>query len=310
MTTNAVPPSAPPPAAPVISFDAVLPPGMAARAEEVGVKKAALDMWSMFGLAVLAGAFIAMGAVFATTVSAGSIVANGPDGVLVLKSGLPYGMVRLLAGLAFTLGLIMVVVAGAELFTGNNLIIMAWASGKVSMGALLRNWVIVYVGNFVGSIATAYLMFVSRQYTFGGGAIGLTALSTGEAKTSLDFLQAIALGIFCNALVCLAVWLCFSARTTTDRILSIIPPIAAFVAAGFEHSIANMYFIPVALFIKYLGAPSFFQAIGKTAADFPHLTWGNFFVANLLPVTIGNIIGGAGMVGLVYWFIYLRPKKK
>ncbi len=297
MTTNAAPNSGTAPAAPAVSFDAIMPPGMAAKAEEIGVKKAALDMWSMFALAVLAGAFIAMGAVFATIVTAGT-------------SALPYGIVRLLAGLSFTLGLIMVVVAGAELFTGNNLIIMAWASGKVKLSALLRNWVIVYVGNFVGSIATAGLIFVSQQYTFGKGAIGLAALSTGEAKTSLGFLQAVALGIFCNALVCLAVWLCYSARTTTDRILSIVPPIAGFVAAGFEHSIANMYFIPVALLIKDFGLASFFTNIGKTAADFPHLTWGNFFVANLLPVTIGNIIGGAGMVGLVYWFVYLRPKQK
>ncbi len=306
-------PETPPPVFPdvmPVSFDAIMPPGMAARATDVGVRKSKLDTWSMFSLALLAGAFIAMGAVFATTVSAGSIAATGPDGAVILKTALPYGIVRLIAGLAFTLGLIMVVVAGAELFTGNNLIIMAWAGGKVPLGALLRNWVIVYLGNFVGSILTAYLMFLTKQYTFGSGAIGLTALNTGEAKTALAFIQAVALGIFCNALVCLAVWLCYSARTTTDRILSIIPPIAAFVAAGFEHSVANMYFIPVALFIKYMGDDSFFKLIGKTAADFPHLTWGNFFLANLLPVTIGNIIGGAVMVGLVYWFVYLRPQRK
>jgi formate transporter len=288
------------------SFDAILPPAMAVRAEEIGVKKATLDGWSMFVLAILAGAFIALGAIFATTVTAGSLVATAADGSVALKTALPYGVVRLLSGLAFSLGLIMVVVAGAELFTGNNLIVMAWASGKVSLGALLRNWLIVYVGNFVGSILTAYMMFLSKQYTFGSGAVGLTALTTGEAKTNLGFLQAVALGIFCNALVCLAVWLCYSARTTTDRILSIIPPITAFVAAGFEHSIANMYFIPMALFIKYMGDPSFFEAIKKTPADFPHLTWANLFVVNLLPVTLGNIIGGAVLVGLVYWFVYLR----
>lgn len=275
------------------AFDALLPPAMAAKAAEIGVKKARLDTASMFMLAVLAGAFIAMGAIFATTVSAGG-------------AALPYGVVRLLAGLTFTLGLIMVVVAGSELFTGNNLIVIAFASGRIPFSALLRNWVIVYVGNFVGSVVTAYLMFLSKQYTFGGGAVGLTALSIGEAKTSLEFIQAIALGIFCNALVCMAVWMCYSARSTVDKILAIIPPISAFVAAGFEHSVANMYFIPIALFIKTLGDPAFFEAIKKTPADFPHLTWGNFFLANLLPVTIGNIIGGAVMVGLVYWFVYLR----
>lgn len=291
-----------------ISFDALLPVEMAAKAEGVGVKKANLALPQMFMLAVLAGAFIALGAIFCTTVLAGG-------------SALPYGLNRLLGGTVFTVGLILVVVGGAELFTGNNLITIAWANGKITTMQLLRNWVVVYIGNFVGSIATAYIMFLSRQYTFGKGAIGLTALTIGEAKTGfldaaltgssvVGFIQAVALGIFCNALVCLAVWMCFSARSTTDKILSIIPPIAAFVAAGFEHSVANMYFIPIGLFIKDFGDPQFFMAIGKTAADFPHLTWGNFFLANLLPVTIGNIIGGAVMVGLVYWFIYLLPQRK
>jgi formate/nitrite transporter len=152
-------------------------------------------------------------------------------------------------------------------------------------------------------------MFYTTQYTFGGGAVGLAALSTAHAKTSLAFIPALTLGIMCNALVCLAVWMCFSARTTVDRVLSIVPPIAAFVAAGFEHSIANIYFIPMGLFIK-AGAPdSFWRAIGKTAADFPELTWGNFLVGNLIPVTIGNIIGGSIMVAAVYWFVYLRKRK-
>jgi len=152
-------------------------------------------------------------------------------------------------------------------------------------------------------------MFLTKQYTFGNGSIGLNALNIGNAKSGLDFVQAIALGIMCNALVCLAVWLCYSARSTTDKILAIIPPISAFVAAGFEHSVANMYFIPIALFIKSWGDPKFFEMIGKTAADFQNLTWGKFLVGNLLPVTIGNIIGGAFMVGLVYWLVYLRGKK-
>ena len=215
---------------------------------------------------------------------------------------------RLLAGLVFCLGLILVVVGGAELFTGNNLIVMAFASGRITLPALLRNWIVVYLGNFVGALLTAYLMFLSGQYAFGNGAVGLTALNIGEAKTSLQFTQAIVLGIFCNALVCIAVWMCFSARSTVDKILAIVPPIAAFVAAGFEHSVANMYFIPIALFIKNAGTPAFFTAIQKTSTDFPNLTWGNFLAANLLPVTIGNIIGGAGLVAAVYWAIFLRRK--
>lgn len=277
--------------------DAYSPPEMATRAIDAGVKKVALDTLSTFTLAILAGAFISMGAIFATTVAAGG-------------SALPYGVVRLLSGLAFSLGLIMVVVAGSELFTGNNLIVMAFLNHDVPMSGVARNWALVYTGNFVGAIATASIVFLTKQYTFGNGAIGLTMLNIGEAKTSLDFVQAIALGICCNALVCIAVWMCFSAHTTVDKILAIIPPIAAFVAAGFEHSIANMYFIPIALFVKYMGTSSFYAAIQKTPADFPNLTWGNFFVANLLPVTIGNIIGGVLMVGIVYWFVYTSGGRK
>jgi formate/nitrite transporter len=288
------------------SIDSLLPPAMAAKAEDLGVKKAAIPYLNMFMLAILAGAFIGIGAIFATTVAAGGMSVRDAAGTAAFSTGLPYGVVRLLTGLVFATGLILVVVGGAELFTGNNLIMMAFASGKVTVQGLLMNWVVVYLGNFVGSIITAYIVFLGKQYSFGSGAIGLTALNIGELKTGFTFIQAVALGIMCNALVCMAVWMCYSARSTTDKILAIIPPIACFVAAGFEHSIANMYFIPLALFVKYSGDTKFFEAIGKTAADFPNLTWGNFFIKNLLPVTIGNIIGGAVMVGLVYWFVYLR----
>ena len=281
----------------VATFDAFIPPEMATKAEAVGVKKATMGWRNTFFLAVMAGAFIAFGAIFATTVITGA------------SGQLTFGMTKLLGGLVFCLGLILVIVAGAELFTGNNLIVMAWADRHITTLQVLRNWSIVYVGNFVGSIAIAGLMFFTQQYTFGGGGIGLTALNIAEGKCSLGFTQAIALGIMCNVLVCLAVWLCFSARTTTDKILSIIFPITAFVAAGFEHSVANMYFIVMGLFIK-MGAPvSFWESIGKTAADYAGLTWGNFFLANLVPVTIGNVIGGSVMVGLVYWFIYIRKPK-
>jgi formate transporter len=279
------------------SFDALLPPAMAAKAEDLGVKKAVLPTVNMFILGVLAGAFIGIGAIFATTVAAGG-------------AALPYGVTRLLTGLVFTVGLILVVVGGAELFTGNTLITIAFASRKVTLMQLLRNWTIVYIGNFVGAILTAYIVFLGKQYSFGNGAVGLAALNIGEAKTALTFLQAVALGIMCNALVCMAVWMCYSARSTTDKILAIIPPIATFVAAGFEHSVANMYFIPLALFVKGSGDATFFEAIGRTAESFTHLTWGNFFIVNLLPVTIGNIIGGAIMVGLIYWFVYLRKVAK
>jgi formate/nitrite transporter len=281
-----------PPLAPA-GLDALPPPEVARKAEQVGETKAGMDAANVLALGVLAGAFIAMGAIFATTVTAG-----GAD--------LPYGVTRLLAGLTFSLGLILVVVAGAELFTGNNLIVMAWASRRVSTARLLRNWALVYIGNFAGAIATVGLLYVGKQYTFGKGAVGEQALAIAAGKTNLGFVQAIALGAFCNALVCLAVWLAYGARTTADKILAIIPPIAAFVAAGFEHSVANMFFIPMGLLVKGDHA---FVASHAAPAGLDHLTWTHFFLSNLVPVTIGNIIGGGLMVGAVYWFVYLRPQE-
>jgi formate transporter len=168
--------------------------------------------------------------------------------------------------------------------------------------------VIVYIGNFVGSLATVVVMMLSKQFLFGGGAIGSTALTIAKTKVELGFMQAIALGIMCNALVCLAVWMTYSARSTTDKIFAIIFPISAFVAAGFEHSIANMYFIPMGLAIKQFAGPEFWELIGKTPADFASLNWEAFFINNLLPVTIGNIIGGTIFVAGIYWLIFLRPK--
>ena len=289
-------------------IDALLPQEMATRAEFLGVRKAEMPFLKMFMLSVLAGAFIALGALFATTVSAGSMAITTASGDTAYSTGLPFGVTRLLAGLVFSLGLILVVVGGAELFTGNNLIVMAWANGKVTASALLRNWGIVYFGNFVGSIGTAILMFFTRQYTFGENSIGIAALRTGVAKCDLTFIQAIALGILCNALVCMAVWLTFSARSTVDKIAAIIFPITAFVAAGFEHSIANMYFIPYALFIKMFDT-DFIAKVADKVPDLDKLTWQAFWINNLLPVTIGNIIGGAVLVAAVYWAIFLRTSK-
>jgi formate transporter len=288
-----------------ITIDALLPPEMAHRAESLGVRKVELPFLTMFFLAILAGAFIGLGAMLATVVSAGSMSIKDPAGAVTFTAALPYGVLRALTGLVFCLGLILVVVGGAELFTGNNLIVMAWASRKVTTLAMLRNWVIVYLGNFVGSVATAVIIFVSKQYTFGNGAVGLNALTIANNKVHLGFLQAIALGIMCNALVCLSVWLTYSARSTIDKIAAIIFPIMAFVAASFEHSVANMYFIPIGLFIKDFDA-SFAAA---TKLDLGGLTWGTFLVNNLLPVTIGNIIGGGVLVAAVYWLIYLRKAK-
>jgi formate/nitrite transporter len=275
----------------VARLDALLPREMARRAEEVGVKKAAMDAITAFTLAILAGAFIALGAVFATTALTGA-------------GSAPWGATRVLAGVAFSVGLVLVVVGGAELFTGNNLIVMAWASRRVSTWALLRNWVTVFAGNFVGACGTAALVYLAGTHRSGGGAFGATALAIAHAKVQLSFTQAVVLGVLCNTLVCLAVWLTLSARSTADRVLAIVPPISAFVATGFEHSVANMYFIPYGLLIASLDGSFAATAMERSL---PALTWGAFLGRNLLPVTIGNIIGGAGLVGLVYWFVYLRP---
>jgi formate transporter len=270
--------------------DAYTPVEMAQRVQTVGVSKANLNAATMFALAVLAGAFIALGANVATI----AFTQNGPG----------YGVSRLLGGLVFSLGLILVIVGGAELFTGNNLIVMAWASGLVPTSRLLRNWAIVYVGNFVGALGTAVGVYVSRQWTFDAYHVGATALTVAHAEVQYDFLAAFALGAFGNALVCLAVWLCFSARTTTDRIVAIVLPITAFVAAGFEHSVANMYFIPMGLWLR--DHPHVIEVAGHRLEPLTDLTWRSFLMNNLLPVTLGNLFGGTIMVAAVYWCVYLR----
>jgi formate transporter len=278
------------------AFDALLPGEMAEKVEAIGVQKTRLPTARLLTLAMLAGAFIAFGAMLST------IAVAGADGVL------PYGVTRLLAGLVFSVGLILVIVGGAELFTGNNLMVMAWASGRVSILEVLRAWALVYVGNFAGGLAIAGLVFLSQDYARGGGAVGAAALAIADSKASLPFLLALARGVLCNVLVCLAVWLCFSARTTTDRILAIVPPITTFVAAGFEHSVANMYLIPYGLLVRNFAPPSFWTAIGATPDKFSALTIQGM-IANLVPVTIGNVIGGGALVGVVYWFAYLRPRR-
>lgn len=277
----------------VIAFDALLPQETADACERVGVKKAHLDTVSTLVLSGLAGAFIALGAMLFT--------------VTVTQTELGFGPTRLLGGVAFSLGLVLVVVAGAELFTGNTLIIMAWAGRKISTPLILRNWALVYGGNFVGALLTVLLVYASRQFEFNGNEIGATALKVANGKVNLGFGEAVALGILCNVLVTLAVWLALTARSTIDKIAAIIFPITAFVAAGFEHSIANMYFIPMGILLKE--ESSVREAAGLTSGDLSNLTWGDFFLANLLPVTIGNIIGGALLVGGVYWFVYLRPRR-
>jgi len=293
-------PAEPPPPPPTL--DARLPPEMAAGAEAAGVAKATLDPLRMLALAVLAGAFIAFGAIFSTVVAAET------------ASQLPFGVARLLIGLAFSLGLILVVVGGAELFTGDVLMVMAWAGGKLGprfasgLAKMLKAWAIVYCGNLIGAVGTAFLVFLAGHHQFGAGKIGLAALMIANTKSAEPFFQALLLGVLCNVLVCMAVWACFAARSAADKVLVIVPPIAAFVAAGFEHSVANMYFLPVALLIRDFAADPFWQQIGKSAADFPALGLGATLF-NLAAVTLGNMIGGGALVAGMYWFIYLRGSK-
>lgn len=276
-------------------IDALLPQAIAAKAEFVGVQKAKRDALTLFVLAVMAGAFIALGALFSTNVLAGS------------EGTLPFGVAKLLGGLVFCLGLILVVVGGAELFTGDVLMVMALAARKLTLRAMLRVWIIVYLGNFLGAVGTALLVFLSGQYLAGDGRVAAVALEIGEHKASLSPDRALVLGILCNVLVCLAVWLSIGARSTTDKVLAILFPISAFVAAGFEHSVANMYFIPLALLISTFAPDSLWASLGSTPSAYPDLTLAGL-LSNLVPVTAGNIIGGGGLVGTVYWFVYLRTR--
>jgi formate/nitrite transporter len=282
-----------PPAQPHAPFDALLPAQIARRAEELGVAKAGMDGMRLFVLAILAGAFIGLGAMAATTMW------TGTAGVV------PFGIARMLGGLVFSLGLILVVLGGAELFTGNNLMVMALAGRRISLAALLRAWGIVFLGNLVGAVGTALLVFLAGHHLLADGAVGKTAMAIGESKSSLPFVRAFFMGVLCNVLVCLAVWICYGARTTTDKLLAVLLPIAAFVAAGFEHSVANMYFIPNALMIQAWAGGEFWSLTGSGPQDHPALSLGGL-VANLIPVTAGNVVGGGVLVGLVYWFVYLR----
>lgn len=260
----------------IFGFDAFSPGEIAARVETVGVAKARLPLIPMLMLSVLAGAFIGLGALYFV------IVRSDPS--------LGFAAKQVLGGATFSLGLILVIVAGAELFTGNNLLAMAWAEGKISTAELLRNWAIVCFGNFVGAAGLAVLVFLSRHPEMNGGAVAQEYLRIAAAKVALPFWAAFCKGILCNVLVCMAVWMAFAGRSVVDKAVAIVFPISAFVAAGFEHSIANMFIIPMAMLLQ--------AGYGGTA-----ITWGGFF-ANLLPVILGNILGGSVLVGLVYHLIY------
>jgi formate transporter len=277
-----------------VDIDAYTPAQMAARVEKAGIVKGNRDTCSTFSLSVMAGVFIALGAVFFTFV--------------IHDSEFSSGFTKLIGGFVFSLGLILVIITGAELFTGNNLIVMAVISRKITLSQLGVNWGVVFTGNFVGSLIVVFLIFLAGMWTAGNASVGVTALSIANAKVNLTFWEALSRGILCNILVCLAVYLCFSGRSVTDKILAILFPITAFVALGFEHSVANMYFIPAGLVLKQ--SPEVLAATQEMLGHMPdlsNLTLYGFLVDNLFPVTLGNIIGGTIFVGLAHWFLFLRP---
>jgi len=268
----------------IFGFDAFSPKEIAARVETIGVAKARLPLLSMLMLSVLAGAFIGLGALYFVLVTA--------------DRSLGFAAMQILGGVAFSLGLILVVVAGAELFTGNNLLAMAWADGKISTLDLLRNWAIVCGGNFIGAVGLSLLVFLSRHPEMNNGAIAEQYLNIAATKCSMPFWTAFFKGILCNVLVCMAMWMALAGRSVIDKAVAIVFPISAFVAAGFEHSIANMYFISLAMLLRT------FDNVGMTANT---VTWVCFY-SNLVPVILGNIIGGSVLVGLVYHVIYRRAQ--
>jgi formate/nitrite transporter len=264
-------------------FDAYAPREIAERVENVGVAKARLPFLPLALLGVLAGGFIGLGAMVFTLVTS--------------DATLGFAAARVLGGVTFSLGLILVIVAGAELFTGNNLIAMAWAEGKVSTLEVLRNWVIVCAANFVGAAGLAVIVFLSGHLGMNGGAVALQAVKIAAAKAALPAVEAFYSGVMCNILVCMAVWMAFAGRSVIDKAVAIVFPISAFVAAGFEHSIANMYFFPVAM-LQLSYAPS--AVPGAELIDTAHM------LRNFAFVIAGNIVGGSVLVALVYHIVYRR----
>lgn len=278
-------------------FDLLLPAAMAKVAEDAGVYKATKHPLKTFYLAITAGVFISIAFVFYITATTGT-------------AGVPFGFAKLVGGICFSLGLMLVVVCGADLFTSTVLIVVAKASGRITWKQLGLNWLNVYVGNLFGALFFVALMWFAGEYMTANGAWGLNVLQTADHKLHHTFVEAVCLGILANLMVCLAVWMSYSGRSLMDKMFAMVLPVAMFVASGFEHSIANMFMIPLGIVIKNFAAPEFWQAVGAAPEQFSNLTVSHFITDNLIPVTIGNIIGGGLLVGLTYWVIYLRGGDK
>lgn len=278
----------------LVVTDAYPPPQIASQIEKVALAKARLSLSQTFMLSILAGVYLGLGAQFATLV--------------ISDSTLHFGLTSLIEGVVYSLGFILAVIGGAEVFTGNCLIIMGYVSKRITTLELLNNWIISYTGNFIGSLTMVCWMYKSHQWEFFHHMVGAKALLIAHKKVNLSFKTAFTKGMLCNAMICLAVWLCFSGRSVADKVISIIFPIGGFVASGFEQCVSNMYFIPMGIVLRKNEAiVAASEKMAGKALDLSQLTWRGFFINNLIPVTLGNIVGGVILVGMIFWFVYLRP---
>ncbi|MDE9431459.1 formate transporter FocA [Xenorhabdus bovienii] len=278
-------------------FNLFPPAVMAQIADDSGVYKVNKHPAVTYLSAIMAGVFISIAFVFYITATTGT-------------SSIPYGLAKLTGGICFSLGLMLVVIFGADLFTSTVLTIVSKATGRITWSQMLKNWINVYIGNLIGALFFVILMWQSGQYAVANGSWGLNVLQTADHKMHHTFIEALCLGILANLMVCLAVWMSYAGRSLIDKLFALILPVAMFVASGFEHSIANMFLIPFGIIIKNFAPTEFWAKVGATPEQFPQLTVSHFITDNLIPVTIGNIIGGAILVGLIYWFMYLRGGQK
>ncbi|MGJ0636639.1 formate transporter FocA [Xenorhabdus bovienii] len=278
-------------------FNLFPPAVMAQIADDSGVYKVNKHPAVTYLSAIMAGVFISIAFVFYITATTGT-------------SSIPYGLAKLTGGICFSLGLMLVVIFGADLFTSTVLTIVSKATGRITWSQMLKNWINVYIGNLIGALFFVILMWQSGQYAVANGSWGLNVLQTADHKMHHTFIEAVCLGILANLMVCLAVWMSYAGRSLIDKLFALILPVAMFVASGFEHSIANMFLIPFGIIIKNFAPTEFWAKVGATPEQFPQLTVSHFITDNLIPVTMGNIIGGAILVGLIYWFMYLRGGQK
>ncbi|BET96366.1 formate transporter FocA [Xenorhabdus taiwanensis] len=277
-------------------FNLFSPAVMAQIADDIGVYKVNKHPTVTYLSAIMAGVFISIAFVFYITATIGT-------------SSIPYGLAKLTGGICFSLGLMLVVICGVDLFTSTVLTIISKATGRITWSQMIKNWINVYIGNLIGALFFVALVWYSGQYAVANGTWGLNVLQTADHKMHHSFIEAICLGILANLMVCLAVWMSYAGRSLIDKLFALILPIGMFVASGFEHSIANMFLIPFGIIIKNFAPDEFWLKVGTTPERFPQLNVSSFITDNLIPVTIGNIIGGAVLVGLAYWLIYLRGGK-